>query len=196
MRVMRLVFFVAFALSAAYCQSGSAAGSAIDQAAAERVLGPHWQQLSRRAGIIFAGTVVGGEMQSPRTDRPVPSAALQFRVDHAITGVASGQTLTIHEWVGAQSLHPPMHLGEHFLLFLYPPSRLGLTSPVGGALGQIHLDASGGYVAAANSTAVLNATQNAHPASQASRAQANGPHANPPVPVNQLERAIRSARGD
>ena len=40
-------------------------------------------------------------------------------------------------------MHRPMRKGEHFLLFLYPPSRLGLTSPVRGAQGQVPLDAGG-----------------------------------------------------
>jgi len=35
-----------------------------------------------------------------------------------------------------------MSKGEHILIFLYPPSRLGFTSPVGGSLGQIALDPS------------------------------------------------------
>jgi len=36
--------------------------------------------------------------------------------------------------------------GQHVLLFLYPPSRLGFTSPVGGPLGEVVLDSSGKYV--------------------------------------------------
>ena len=31
-------------------------------------------------------------------------------------------------------------MGEHVLLFLYPPSKLGLTSPVGGPLGRFNVD--------------------------------------------------------
>jgi len=72
-----------------------------------------------------------------------PSIQLSFRVDEPIVGVERGQVLTIHEWAGAWSMHRPMSKGEHILIFLYPPSRLGLTSPVGGSLGQIALDPSG-----------------------------------------------------
>jgi hypothetical protein len=68
---------------------------------------------------------------------------LSFRVDEPIAGVERGQILTIREWAGAWSMHRPMSRGEHILIFLYPPSRLGLTSPVGGSLGQIALDPSG-----------------------------------------------------
>jgi hypothetical protein len=194
MRVLRLAFFIAFAVSAAFCQLGAAATAASDQAAAERVLGPHWQQLSRRAGLIFTGTVLSSQMQSARTDRPVSSVALRFRVDHAIAGVTSGQTLTIHEWVGARSLHPPMRSGDRLLLFLYPSSRLGLTSPVGGPQGQIPLDATGRNVAAVPSAVVINAAQATQSSSSAARRPAVGA-ATSLVSVDQLERAIRSARG-
>jgi hypothetical protein len=63
------------------------------------------------------------------------------------------------------------------LLLLYPPSRLGLTSPVSGALGQIALDASGTKVAAPLKERRTWDTQRT----------VN-------VSVLQLERAIRSAR--
>jgi hypothetical protein len=33
--------------------------------------------------------------------------------------------------------------GEHVLLFLYPPSKIGLTSPVGGKLGRFQMDNTG-----------------------------------------------------
>jgi len=196
MRVLRLAFFLAVVASTALCQLGAAAATASDRAAAERVLGPRWQQLSRRAGLIFTGTVLSCQMQSPRTGRPVPSVALRFRVDRAIAEVTSGETLTIHEWVGARSLHPPMRPGEHLLLFLYPPSRLGLTSPVGGPQGRVHLDATGGNVAAVPSAAVLSATQQTRSNSSAAHGSAFGALANSPVSVDQLERAIRSARGN
>jgi hypothetical protein len=39
-----------------------------------------------------------------------------------------------------------MRGGQRLLIFLYPPSRLGLTSPVGGPLGQVVLDSRGEIV--------------------------------------------------
>src|SRR4030081_2560076 len=127
-----------------------------DQVIAERVLGPQWKQLSRRAGMIFAGTLLTAATQTVTTqttapDRAVPAAVpgatpavqLSFRVDQAIAGVEQGQILTIHEWAGAWSMHRPMLSGQHILIFLYPLSRLGFTTPVGGALGQVALDPTG-----------------------------------------------------
>src|SRR5208337_650662 len=152
MRASRRVFVVALVCLPSFCLSSFAAAQSSDQVVAERVLGPRWKQLSRRAGMIFAGTVLSAATRSAptrtaATDRAIPGTTpavqLSFRVDEAIAGVERGQVLTIHEWAGAWSMHRPMSKGQHILIFLYPPSRLGLTSPVGGALGQIALDPSG-----------------------------------------------------
>jgi len=46
-----------------------------DRATAERILGPQWKQLSRRAGIVFSGTAVGTKVPEIRTDQGVPAHA-------------------------------------------------------------------------------------------------------------------------
>jgi len=162
-----------------------------DQSAIAGVLGPQWRELSRRAGMIFAGTVLASPSQSPRTDPGVPSVEISLRVDRAIAGVEPGQVLTIHEWTGALSSHPTMHPGEHLLLFLYPPSHLGLTSPVGGAQGQIRLDSLG--------LTVVDEAPRILPHRQTS--QFNPPMGTPqrrshPITVAELERAVHAARGE
>jgi hypothetical protein len=194
-----------------------------DQVLAERVLGPQWKQLSRRAGMIFAGTVLTAAAQtvnSPTaaTDRidpgTTPAVQLSFRVDEAIAGVERGQVLTIHEWAGAWSMHRPMSKGQRFLIFLYPPSRLGLTSPVGGSLGQIALDPSGqtvSFVHVVRKDAQNGDAQNPDapspnaPKLAASMAivrrkelssQPGAPLGTRSVSVIQLARAIRAARGE
>ena len=167
------------------CLSSLATAQQSDQVVAERVLGKQWKQISRRAGMIFAGTVLAaaaqtgttqtGTIQTTATDRvppgTTPALQLTFRVDQAIAGVEPGQILTIHEWAGAWSRQRPMYKGQHVLIFLYPLSRLGLTSPVGGSIGQVVLDPSGENVS-----------------------QHEQRPLGPGVSVVQLERAIRSAR--
>jgi hypothetical protein len=184
--------------------SSFAAAQESDQVIAERVLGPQWKQLSRRAGIIFAGTVLTAAKQdvtnqAQPSDQPapravpatVPAVELSFRVDQAIAGVEAGQLLTIHEWAGAWSMQRPMSKGQRILIFLYPPSRLGLTSPVGGSPGEVALDPSGKNVS-------LDAQP---PAAAISLRNASSPRPRVPidsgsVSVVQLERAIRSARSE
>jgi hypothetical protein len=193
MRASRRVLVFVLACFPAFLSS-SAAAQQSDQVIAERVLGPQWKQLSRRAGMIFAGTVLTTATstvttQTAVTDRTGPGATpavqLSFRVDEAIAGVERGQVLTIHEWAGAWSMHRPMSRGQHILIFLYPPSLLGLTSPVGGSLGQVVLDSSGKNVVERNSAAIGG--------QDTSSAQ---PRVPVKVSVVQLERAIRSARSE
>lgn len=96
-------------------------------------------QIVRAAGIIFSGRVTYVGRASGRAAIPLgqhaSSTAITFQVEHAIRGVSAGQILTIHEWVGLWACGERYRVGERVLLFLYPPSRLGLTSPVaaGGA---------------------------------------------------------------
>ncbi|HVM93224.1 MAG TPA: hypothetical protein VMT67_10460 [Terriglobales bacterium] len=159
-----------------------------DSAAAQSALGPEWQRLSRRAGMIFTGTVLSASPPARCGDTPngrdaacrvslaaIPAASattdLRFRIDLPIAGVDHGKTLTIREWTGALDRQPPLRPGDRVLLFLYPPSRLGLTSPVGGHQGQIRLDSTG------------------------QRIKKNVPSSRPII-VKQLARAIRAARGE
>jgi hypothetical protein len=112
-------------------------------------------------------------------------------VDQAIAGVEQGQILTIHEWAGAWSMHRPMSSGQHILIFLYPLSRLGFTSPVGGSLGQFALDPSGKNVSKyeQKAAAVVSPRNESSP-------QLLVPADTRSVSVVQLERAIRSARNE
>jgi hypothetical protein len=166
-----------------------------DQVIAERVLGSQWKQLSRRAGMIFAATVLGSTPPATTIDRGVPASIpavqLSFRVDRAIAGVTRGQVLTIREWAGvwSSSMQRPMIKGQHILIFLYPPSRLGLTSPVGGSLGQIALDANGKNVVERKAAAATELRDASFPRSHATAAGGT-------VSVVQLERAIRGARSE
>src|SRR5260370_34990818 len=86
-------------------------------------------------------------------------------------------------------MHRPMSSGQHILIFLYPPSRLGFTSPVGGSLGQVALDSSGKNVS----------DQEQKPPVAVCVRNASCPKPLVPVDtgsvsVDHLERAIRSAR--
>jgi len=182
-------FCVAFICSLIFCPPGLARAQSEDQALAERVLGPRWKPLLRRAGMIFVGTVLSAPPASPFTDRVTTASSsvqLRFRVDRAIAGVEDGQIVNIREWAGAVSLQRPMVEGQHVLLFLYPPGRLGFTSPVGGAFGQIALDSSGTYV--------VQGEMIRRNAVSRSNFLEHVPFVAPSVSVIQLERAIRGAR--
>ena len=198
------------------------AAAPTDQAAAESVLGPQWKHLSRRAGMIFTGTVLNagtvlGPLPGTGTAATTIESAgasskvrlggdfleLHFRIDRPIAGVTSGQVLTIHEWAGASSRQPALRSGDRVLFFLYAPSRLGLTSPVGGPQGQIRLDSTGQNIAEQNfaehdiAKHVLSGVSSSQTSSvQSSAAVAPARAVGKVIPVSQIERAIRAARGE
>jgi len=100
------------------------------------------------AGMIFSGTVLNIDNEPAEKETPIPLVLIRFRVDRAVAGVRAGEVLTVREWAGAWSTHRAMRSGQRLLIFLYPLSRLGLTSPVGGAQGQVVLDARGQIIQA------------------------------------------------
>jgi len=106
---------------------------------------PMLQQLVRGAGIIFSGrvTFVGHTSPSSSFMQNPASTTVTFQVEHAIRGSSTGQSLTIHEWAGLWAGGERYRLGERVLLFLYAPSKLGLTSPVSGAMGRFSMSSQG-----------------------------------------------------
>jgi hypothetical protein len=114
------------------------------------------QQLVRSAGIIFSGrvTFIGHAASSPG---PNPaSTTVTFQVEHALRGASPG-SLTIHEWAGLWTSGERYRVGERVLLFLYAPGKLGLTSPVAGAMGKFAMDSEGKIVMGAQHVATLAA---------------------------------------
>lgn len=181
----RVCAFVLVLVFASVFLESLASAQQLDRLAAARALGPEWKQLSRAAGRVFVGTVLGTEAPTTK-DQAIPTVEVKFRVDRAIAGVHPGEVLTIREWAGAWSRQRALRPGQRVLLFLYPPSRLGLTSPVGGPLGQIALNGKGEIVVPPAHVPVVG-PRSALPV--------------PPLPVpdtairlDQLERAIRGAR--
>jgi hypothetical protein len=96
--------------------------------------------LTKASGYIFAGTVQSVEHFSPSGTNGIASTQITFHVDQAIRGVRNGQTLVIREWAGLWQSGEHYRVGERVLLFLYPFSKLGFTSPVGGPMGRFVVD--------------------------------------------------------
>jgi hypothetical protein len=115
--------------------------SAHSVAAQGRPTAPTLQQLSKKSGFIFAGTVLG-ITRSGRADS-LPILTISLHVDQGIRGVKSGPTFTFRQLAGLQEAGKHYRMGEHVLLFLYPPSKLGLTTPVEGRFGRFEMDGDG-----------------------------------------------------
>jgi hypothetical protein len=99
--------------------------------------------LTRAAGMIFAGRVTAVHRVPSSQDSALETVAVTFRVERALRGVTIGQDLTISQWIGVWSSGQHYRIGERLVLFLYPPSRLGLTSSVAGPVGRFALDSGG-----------------------------------------------------
>jgi len=105
-----------------------------------------FQKMVSAAGIIFSGHVTAVEHTPVPSGQAPASTNVSFQVEQAIRGIERGQILTIHEWAGLWASGERYRVGERVFLFLYPPSKLGLTSPVAGELGRFSLDSRGRIV--------------------------------------------------
>ena len=99
-------------------------------------------QMVRDSALIFAGTVLNVDHSTTSSGKEGAITRIRFRVQNAIRGVRFGQVLEIREWGGLWTTGERYQRGENVLLFLYPASKLGLTSPVAGAAGHFRVDKS------------------------------------------------------
>ena len=97
----------------------------------------------RDSGLIFSGTVIKVERRNSDSSSALATTSIRFRVDEAIRNVRQGQVVEVKEWGGLWQSGERYHPGERVLLFLYPPSKLGLTSPVGGSSGRFPVNSAG-----------------------------------------------------
>ena len=104
------------------------------------------QQIARAAGIIFSGTVTAISRRPTAGSQAPETIAITFHVERGIRGAAAGRDLTIFQWTGLWTGGQRYRVGERVLLFLYPPSKLGLTSCVGGTTGRFAVDSIGHLV--------------------------------------------------
>jgi len=102
-----------------------------------------FRQVIRSSAMIFAGTVLRVEHLRADPGSPVEITHISFRVETAIRGTRPRQLIQIREWGGLWNAGERYTPGEKVVLFLYPNSKLGLTSPVGGPAGRFQVDAKG-----------------------------------------------------
>jgi hypothetical protein len=94
--------------------------------------------------MIFSGSVLNISHWS----QPGSTSIVQitFKVESAIRGARQGQAVRVREWGGLWNGPARYRIGERVVLVLYPASKLGLTSPVGGSMGRYEIDRSGRVV--------------------------------------------------
>ena len=124
----------------------SGAATAQSAAIAGRSTLPDLGRLTHSSGYIFSGTVMSVGRSVTVKPGQLATMEITFRVEEAIRGVRTGQVFAIREWAGLWDMGQGYRPGERVMLFLYPASHLGLTSPVGGSLGRFSLDRNGQIV--------------------------------------------------
>jgi hypothetical protein len=100
-------------------------------------------QIINTSGYIFQGTVTQLRWLKPANSEDVATMQITFRVSQGIRGVQAGQMLSVKEWAGLWDSNERYRVGQNVVLFLYRPSKLGLTSPVSGALGKFVVSIGG-----------------------------------------------------
>jgi hypothetical protein len=104
-------------------------------------------QIVQAAGTIFSGTVTAitnhAASLTPGRQQAVGTVAVTFHVERAIRGAIPGESLSISQWIGTWSSGQRYRIGDRALVFLYPRSKIGLTSCVGGSLGRFRIDPLG-----------------------------------------------------
>jgi hypothetical protein len=146
-----------------------------------------FRQIVRASGTIFAGTVTKIEPGPARGGTAIPTVAVTFRVERPLRGAIPRESFTILQWLGLWTAGQRYVLGEHVLLFLYPPSKLGLTSAVAGPLGRFNLDAAGRILLSEQQLAVFRADL---------LAAGHSPGGQSSMEFNDFARALRRASGE
>ncbi|HEY1464916.1 MAG TPA: hypothetical protein VGF44_15980 [Terriglobales bacterium] len=108
----------------------------IQRPIAHPIPAPPLSQVINNSGYIFQGTVTQVQWLPPRNPQDVATVQITFRVVQGIRGVRQGQTFSIREWAGLWDSNDRYQIGQNVVLFLYRPSKLGLTSPVSGPMGK------------------------------------------------------------
>ena len=116
---------------------------AIDRPIAHPISAPPLTQVINNSGYIFQGTVTQVQWLPPRNPQDVATVQITFRVSQGIRGVRPGQMFSIKEWAGLWDSNDRYRVGQNVVLFLYRPSKLGLTSPVSGAMGKFVVGTGG-----------------------------------------------------
>lgn len=141
---------------------------------------PELQRLTQQAGLIFTGTVAAITPIRGRDSDQISSVEVTFQVEQALRGPRAGQRFSIREWPGLWLAGERYRVGQRMTIFLYPPSRAGLTSPVGGGAGRFDVDRDGQIILKPIQRPIF--FRNPQP-----------PRTNPPsrVPLGTFHRALR-----
>jgi len=129
-----LFVFLLFIASALSAQQGAMPVSSVPA---------NLRQVTNHAATIFVGKVISLETLPLASSDQVGCVQITFQVEQGVRGTRAGEQFSFREWAGLWSELDRYRIGQRMMLFLYTPSTLRLTSPVGGPAGRFPIDASG-----------------------------------------------------
>jgi hypothetical protein len=100
------------------------------------------EKLNGSAGMVFSGTVTQIERATIADGKPA-FVRVRFRVDQAVRGCNAGDTVTVDEWAELWIRGDRYRKGQRVLIFVYPPSQTGFSSPVAGDVGTFTIGPGG-----------------------------------------------------
>lgn len=146
---MRSVFSIALfslAISVFAAEAGQLPTQNLDRSSPLLAFVPIVRPVLHDSATIFSGTVLQVQHRNSDSSSALATTRIRFRVDQAIRNVHRGQVVEVNEWGGLWQAGERYRPGERVLLLLYPPSKLGLTSPVGNGAGRFPVNRAGRVV--------------------------------------------------
>ena len=100
------------------------------------------EEITSASDRIFAGICTGAEEIEEDLESKLPVFKYTFKITEAIKGLNGKEEITFKQWKPTTN-GASYEIGEKYVLFLYPNSERGLTSPVGFLQGQFEIQKKG-----------------------------------------------------
>ena len=100
------------------------------------------EEITSASDRIFAGICTGAEEIEEDPESKLPVFKYTFKITEAIKGLNGKEEITFKQWKPTTN-GASYEIGEKYVLFLYPNSERGLTSPVGFLQGQFEIQKKG-----------------------------------------------------
>lgn len=100
------------------------------------------EEITKDAEKIFAGECKEVEEIENDSESKLPVVKYTFKVTEPLKGVGENKVVTFKQWKPTVN-NAGYEVGKNYILFLYPESERGLTSPVGFLQGQFEVESKG-----------------------------------------------------
>ncbi len=137
-----LIIFYSFIYSV-YANEGTESSSVkIERHFVFDTLPLNLEEITSAAGRIFTGICTNVEEIENDPESKLPVTKYTFKITEAIKGLQGKEEVTFKQWKPTTK-DASYKAGEKYILFLYPDSERGLTSPVGFLQGQFEIEKKG-----------------------------------------------------